>query len=288
MEVNNIEVGNRIKSIRLDQGATMEEFGKAFNTSKGTVNNWEKGRNLPNKENLLKIAKLGNLSVEQLLYGSSARSRYNWDYILDYMEKTREELDEEAFENTKQAIDSAFFIRLDLNDIINLYNYNLRNPIPVKDLNGMKKFYESQANFLEEYISSLDYTENNMDMIMDLEIEANFNRRYIDRIDRYQKTGIWAEDYLKELEKFKQSQENWTIATKKGKSIPLPLIKTNIINLIEPDGAGVSSLHTIEDAPDKMITTSLYHSWFENAIHSIPTRHNIENILRKETYGRFK
>ena len=55
MEVNNIEVGNRIKSIRLDQGATMEEFGKAFNTSKGTVNNWEKGRNLPNKENLLKI-----------------------------------------------------------------------------------------------------------------------------------------------------------------------------------------------------------------------------------------
>lgn len=208
MEVNNIEVGNRIKSIRLDQGATMEEFGKAFNTSKGTVNNWEKGRNLPNKENLLKIAKLGNLSVEQLLYGSSARSRYNWDYILDYMEKTREELDEEAFENTKQAIDSAFFIRLDLNDIINLYNYNLRNPIPVKDLNGMKKFYESQANFLEEYISSLNYTENNMDMIMDLEIEANFNRRYIDRIDRYQKTGIWAEDYLKELEKFKQSQEN--------------------------------------------------------------------------------
>ena len=49
-------------------------------------------------------------------------------------------------------------------------------------------------------------------------------------------------------------------ATKKGKSIPLPLIKTNIINLIEPDGAGVNSLHTIEDAPDKMITTSLYHS----------------------------
>ena len=123
----------------------------------------------------------------------------------------------------------------------------------------MKKFYESQANFLEEYISSLDYTENNMDMIMDLEIEANFNRRYIDRIDRYQKTGIWAEDYLEELEKFKKSQENWRIATKKGKSIPLPLIKTNIINLIEPDGA--NSLYTIEDAPDKMITTWLYHSW---------------------------
>ena len=57
--------------------------------------------------------------------------------------------------------------------------------------------------------------------------------------------------------------QNWTKvqnSNKKGKPIPLPLIKTNIINLIEPDGAGVNSLHTIEDAPDKMITTLLYHS----------------------------
>ncbi|WP_153058263.1 helix-turn-helix domain-containing protein, partial [Streptococcus suis] len=40
-----------------------------FNTSKGTVNNWEKGRNLPNKENLLKISSIGKTSVEELLYG---------------------------------------------------------------------------------------------------------------------------------------------------------------------------------------------------------------------------
>ncbi len=42
LEMDNVAVGSRIKSIRLDEGATMEEFGKAFNTSKGTVNNWEK------------------------------------------------------------------------------------------------------------------------------------------------------------------------------------------------------------------------------------------------------
>ena len=55
MDINAKSVGSRINDIRLSLGLSMEQFGKLFNTSKGTVNNWEKGRNLPNKENLLKI-----------------------------------------------------------------------------------------------------------------------------------------------------------------------------------------------------------------------------------------
>lgn len=45
-----MSVGNRIKSIRKEKGLTMEEFGKKLNTSKGAVNNWETGKNLPNNE----------------------------------------------------------------------------------------------------------------------------------------------------------------------------------------------------------------------------------------------
>lgn len=69
-EPNNYNVGQRIKSIRISHGETMEGFGERFNTSKGTVNNWEKGRNLPNKNNLKAIAELGGISVDELLYGS--------------------------------------------------------------------------------------------------------------------------------------------------------------------------------------------------------------------------
>ena len=60
-------VGKQIRNLRLSLGETMEEFGTRFNTSKGTINNWEKGRNLPNKENLLKIANLLDISVEELI-----------------------------------------------------------------------------------------------------------------------------------------------------------------------------------------------------------------------------
>lgn len=61
-------VGKQIRSLRLSLGETMEEFGTRFNTSKGTINNWEKGRNLPNKESLLKIAILLDTTVENLLH----------------------------------------------------------------------------------------------------------------------------------------------------------------------------------------------------------------------------
>ncbi len=59
-EQASMELGERIKVIRVSLGETMEQFGARFNTSKGTVNNWEKGRNAPNKANLKKIADLSD------------------------------------------------------------------------------------------------------------------------------------------------------------------------------------------------------------------------------------
>lgn len=66
--INKKAVGARIKNIRQDLGMSMEEFGEILSTSKGAVNNWEKGKNLPNNWRLKKIAKLGNISLDSLLY----------------------------------------------------------------------------------------------------------------------------------------------------------------------------------------------------------------------------
>ena len=67
--------GERIKDIRLELGETLEEFGDRFDTSKVTVFNWEKGRNLPNKSNLKKIAEIGETSVNELLSPYSVGER---------------------------------------------------------------------------------------------------------------------------------------------------------------------------------------------------------------------
>ncbi|WP_294681315.1 helix-turn-helix domain-containing protein [uncultured Gemella sp.] len=63
-------VGARIKQIRMNKGYTLEAFGKLFGAKKGNVQQWEKGRSLPNKERLANISKIADMTVNELLYGS--------------------------------------------------------------------------------------------------------------------------------------------------------------------------------------------------------------------------
>ena len=68
-------MGSRIRAVRLRLGLSMEEFieridNKPGKGRSGTVNNWESGKNAPNKQRLKRIAELGGVSVEYLINGS--------------------------------------------------------------------------------------------------------------------------------------------------------------------------------------------------------------------------
>ncbi len=67
----NIELGNRIKAIRMKLGKNQTEFGNMFDppAPKGAVSRWEHGGS-PNKKRLKKIADLGGVSVEYLINGN--------------------------------------------------------------------------------------------------------------------------------------------------------------------------------------------------------------------------
>lgn len=70
MSVNLIDAGKRIKTIRKKHNYSMAAFAKLVgNSSASTVNNWEKGNNLPKPDRLEKIALLGNTTVEWIKYG---------------------------------------------------------------------------------------------------------------------------------------------------------------------------------------------------------------------------
>lgn len=71
MEIDKKEVGNRIKTIRINLKETTAEFAEHFNppASNSLVSRWERGVNLPNNERIKVIAELGKMSVEELLYG---------------------------------------------------------------------------------------------------------------------------------------------------------------------------------------------------------------------------
>lgn len=73
-------VGERIREIRLRQGLTLAAFGKLFNASKGNVQQWEIGVSLPSKKRMVKMCKIANITLNELLYG------YNFN-LYDEVEK---------------------------------------------------------------------------------------------------------------------------------------------------------------------------------------------------------
>ena len=106
-----IEVGNRIKNIRLGLGLTMEEFANEIDSKSksGTVSNWETGKNLPNANRLKKIAELGDTTVQELLKED--------DYInIGYAIK---ELRDSYSETQQQFADRIGISRTYLNDLEN-------------------------------------------------------------------------------------------------------------------------------------------------------------------------
>lgn len=67
--INKKHVGRRISTIRKRNFLTLIEFAAKVGASKSNVSDWEKGFRLPPEAALIKIAIMGNTSVDKLLYG---------------------------------------------------------------------------------------------------------------------------------------------------------------------------------------------------------------------------
>lgn len=76
--------GERIKKIRESLGLNQEQFAQQVGAeSKGTVSNWEKDRRLPNLEQLIKISKVANVTLDYIVLGKEdERGFKSRDYIL--------------------------------------------------------------------------------------------------------------------------------------------------------------------------------------------------------------
>lgn len=80
MKPDAIKVGSRINFIRKKLGLTMQEFGhKVSNSPRSTVSTWEHGGNLPSKEKMSQIAKLGQVNEDWIKWGDFE------EYINEYI-----------------------------------------------------------------------------------------------------------------------------------------------------------------------------------------------------------
>lgn len=91
-KINKKEVGKRIYTIRKNMGLSLEQFGILLQAGRSNVSKWELGKVLPRRERLTDIAKLGKISVEELLYGKEKEIKDLKIRLLNLPTKERVEL----------------------------------------------------------------------------------------------------------------------------------------------------------------------------------------------------
>ncbi len=61
-----MEIGEKIRSIRVSRGVTQEDLAKKTGLSRSTIVNFERGKRIPRIDDLMKIA--GALGVEATIF----------------------------------------------------------------------------------------------------------------------------------------------------------------------------------------------------------------------------
>jgi transcriptional regulator with XRE-family HTH domain len=63
----NIEIANRLVQLRKKNGLSQEELAEKLGISRQAVSKWERAESSPDTDNLISIAKLYNVSLDELL-----------------------------------------------------------------------------------------------------------------------------------------------------------------------------------------------------------------------------
>ena len=88
-------IGNRLFELRKKSGISQEEFADKLNVSRQAVSKWERGEALPDTDNLISIAKLYNVSLDELVgHTPTCESEEHAEEKTSYENDVKSNLDE--------------------------------------------------------------------------------------------------------------------------------------------------------------------------------------------------
>lgn len=201
ININKKAVGSRIKQIRMNKGYTLEGFGKLFNASKGNVQQWENGVSLPNKERLANISKIGDMTVNELLFGSI-------DEFIDNNLATIHEYQtgKDHFSSSEEYNDNRFFLTMwleerdiTLENIHYIYDYLEQNTSIGNTWDVDISYLKTLENIRENMKDNTALFVELVEMLTDKDRAILFNY-LISRIKSYQLNES-DKKYIDEIEK---------------------------------------------------------------------------------------
>ena len=96
----NIEIANRLVTLRKKNGLSQEELADRIGISRQAVSKWERAESSPDTDNLIALARLYNVSLDELLE-SSPESLENENFARETQQ--RQENTASSFENESSS-----------------------------------------------------------------------------------------------------------------------------------------------------------------------------------------
>ncbi len=78
----NIEIANRLQKLRKENGYSQEELALKLGISRQAVSKWERAESSPDTDNLIILARLYNMSLDELLYDTESNDEIR-DRVID-------------------------------------------------------------------------------------------------------------------------------------------------------------------------------------------------------------
>lgn len=176
---------NNLKDLRKKAGYTQDELAKKIGISKRTLAYWEKGETNIKPDKAQKLADYFNVQVPYLL--GYSKTRYGAEQITkaikESVSRKNEQLNNEQLENTIKICEVASFLDMDIELIIQIYEFNSdsNNVSKIETLEDLLGFFQMAANGYNEIYYELG------------PIDGNSIGFIVDKLEQY---GEKLQDYL--------------------------------------------------------------------------------------------
>ena len=88
-----MNLGKQIKNYRKQTGMSQEKMAEKIGVSRQAITKWETDAGIPDIENLIAIAKLFKISVDELLFNKRKQSEYIYESRTEYDIDSRKDYD---------------------------------------------------------------------------------------------------------------------------------------------------------------------------------------------------
>ncbi|MBQ8725631.1 MAG: helix-turn-helix domain-containing protein [Clostridia bacterium] len=136
------QLGNRLYELRKKAGLSQEEFAEKLNVSRQAVSKWERGEALPDTENLISIAKLFGVSLDELIDNEVKSEKERKDEPLgDDSQNVNVNIDVDGLNVNVEDGEKTVSINLDLDDL----NVKIKKPPEIEFGDEDEIFYSADG-----------------------------------------------------------------------------------------------------------------------------------------------